>query len=554
MLTDLRFKYFTKEDYEEWDRRESKITALRKATYKIAENERYLIQPAPAESGGDFVITPFSPEANEQIKKLALEIDQLENEYYNHIARKYDGHTADIIKDIKIIINDVTYEDFMRSYVTSFVVDKSAIKEHLPESTTEADLERRALQIQSRFRKELESYTGARDFLARSMVEYLLKALDYHGINRAKANSIIEKKAREWFPLEKFPLIRQGTATNILSKMVPNQKGNTTIDRITGTAKVIAPAGNATLTIPDFVSRAGFRTSTHQLLDALVLELTQKGAKVPIVSISLEQYMNQRGLKDQKEARKQVKADLQELFDAKFSFQEKRKNGAQDYHDIRIIDSQGIRKGVITVSFGTAFYSILLSYPLMPYPSQLWRLDNKRNPNSYYLLRRIAEHRNMNDGKKNADIIAVKTLLAAAPFLPTYEEVKNSDRMFRRRIIERFERDLDALESSFTWHYCHSNNTPLTDAELDTMDYELFESLNINVQWIDYPDQTERHERQAKKIEAAKSKAEKPAPKKKAGSGTSKGSTARKGSGRSSGTKKGDGSAPKRRSSTPKKT
>ena len=538
MLTDLRFKYFTKEDHEAWNARAKERTLLLERNGRIA---------------GDGSPVKLSEEEAKAFIDADNRISELYKADYEHIFSKYEGHTEDIIKDIRFIINDVTYEDFTHIHVNAFIVDRSAIKEHLPEEYTEADIERRAEQIENKVRKSLESFEESIIFLSQ-MVDYLLKALDHYKISKTKANSIIEKKARQWFPIEKYPLIRQGTATNILTKIVPNQKGNTTIDRITGTAKVIAPTGNATLTIPDFVNRAGFRTSTHQLLDALVLELTQKGAKMPIVSISLEQYMNQRGLKDQKEARKQVKADLQELFDAKFSFQEKRKNGAQDYHDIRIIDSQGIRKGIITVSFGTAFYSILLQYPLMPYPTQLWKLNNNSNPNSYYLLRRIAEHRNMNDGKKNADIIAVKTLLTAAPFLPTYEEVKNSDRMFRRRIIERFERDLDALEESFTWHYCRSNNTPLSDAELETMDYKLFESLNINVQWVDYPDQTARHERQAKKIEAAKSKAEKPAPKKKAGSGTSKGSTARKGSGRSSGTKKGDGSAPKRRSSTPKKT
>lgn len=546
MLTDLRFKYFTKEDFEEWHQREQEERLLKEKKLRVSEK----------------LSVPISPNVLDELTAISRREAELDDEYYAQIARKYKGHTGDIIKDIKIILNDVTYDDFMRSYVRAFTVDKSVIKETLSGGSTktggttetELELEKRASEIQAMLKEEFESYKGARKFLTHSMVDYLISALEYHGISTAAAYNLIEKKARQWFPVEKYPLIRQGTATNILTKIVPNQKGNTTIDRITGTAKVIAPTGNATLTIPDFVSRAGFRTSTHQLLDALVLELTQTGAKVPIVSISLEQYMNQRGLKDQKEARKQVKADLQELFDAKFSFQEKRKNGAQDYHDIRIIDSQGIRKGVITVSFGTAFYSILLSYPLMPYPSQLWRLDNKKNPNSYYLLRRIAEHRNMNDGKKNADIIAVKTLLAAAPFLPSYDEVLKTDRAFKRRIIDKLERDLDALEESFTWHYCHSNNTPLSDAELETMDYKLFESLNINVQWVDYPDQTARHERQAKKIEAAKSKAEKPAPKKKAGSGTSKGSTARKGNGRSSGTKTGNGSTPKRRSSTPKKT
>lgn len=299
-----------------------------------------------------------------------------------------------------------------------------------------------------------------------------------------------------------FSTIRQGTATNALTKIKPSTKRNTIIDTITGTATITQ--GNLSITIPDFTKLTGFRTSTYQLLDALTVALTETGAKSPAVALSLEEYMKKRGLKDKKEARKQVTDDLETLFNATISFKEKRKKGQeQDFHDIRIIDSKGIRKGIITVTFGTAFYNILLGYPIMPYPAQLWELNSKRNPNSFYLLRKIAEHKNMNVGKKNEDIIAVKTLLAAAPYLPSYEEVMNTDRAISRRIIEPFERDMDALEDTLTWTYCHSNNTPLTDEELSSMSYDTFISLLIKIDWKQYPDQTARLERKAERIEQA---------------------------------------------------
>lgn len=300
-----------------------------------------------------------------------------------------------------------------------------------------------------------------------------------------------------------FSTIRQGIATNTLTKIKPSTKRNTIIDTITGTATITQ--GNFSITIPDFTKLKGFRTSTYQLLDALTVALTETGAKSPAVALSLEEYMKKRGLKDKKEARKQVTDDLETLFNATISFKEKRKKGQeQDFHDIRIIDSKGIRKGIINVTFGTAFYNILLGYPIMPYPAQLWELNSKRNPNSFYLLRKIAEHKNMNVGKKNEDIIAVKTLLAAAPNLPSYEEVMNTDRAISRRIIEPFERDMDALEDTLTWTYCHSNNTPLTDEELSSMSYDTFISLLIKIDWKQYPDQTARLERKAKRIEQAK--------------------------------------------------
>ena len=299
-----------------------------------------------------------------------------------------------------------------------------------------------------------------------------------------------------------FSTIRQGTATNALTKIKPSTKRNTIIDTITGTATITQ--GNLSITIPDFTKLTGFKTSTYQLLDALTVALTETGAKSPVVALPLEEYMKKRGLKDKKEARKQAKDDLETLFNATISFKEKRKKGQeQDFHDIRIIDSKGIRKGIITVTFGTVFYNILLGYPIMPYPAQLWELNSKRNPNSFYLLRKIAEHKNMNVGKKNEDIIAVKTLLAVAPYLPSYEEVMNTDRAISRRIIEPFERDMDALEDTLTWTYCHSNNTPLTDEELSSMSYDTFISLLIKIDWKQYPDQTARLKRKAERIEQA---------------------------------------------------
>lgn len=300
-----------------------------------------------------------------------------------------------------------------------------------------------------------------------------------------------------------FSTIRQGTATNALTKVKASTKRNTVIDPITGTATITQ--GNLSITIPDFTELTGFKTSTYQLLDALTVALTETGAKSPVVTLPLEEYMGKRGLKDKKEARKQAIADLETLFNATISFKGKRKRGQeQDFHDIRIIDSKGIRKGIINVSFGTTFYNILLGYHIMAYPAQLWTLNGKRNPNSFYLLRKIAEHKNMNVGKKNEDIIAVKTLLAVAPNLPSYEEVMNTDRALNRRIIEPFERDMDALEDTLTWAYCHSKNTPLTDEEISSMSYDTFASLLIKTDWKQYPDQTARLDRKAERLEQAK--------------------------------------------------
>ena len=309
-------------------------------------------------------------------------------------------------------------------------------------------------------------------------------------------------------PIERrkdFSTIRQGTSTNALTKLRATEGKGLTIDQITGDATI--KNGNFILTIPKYEQLTGLKTSTYQLLDAITVALTESGAKSPTVILPLEEYMKRRGLKDRKEAKTQAKADMEILRGASFSWEEKRGKKVESYAFVNLADSGEIRRnGDIVFTYGNTFYNILLGYSVMPYPAQLQTLNSKRNPNSYYLLRKIAEHKNMNIGKKNENIIAVKTLLSVAPFLPTYEEVMETGRQLDQRIIKPFERDMDALETTLSWNYCHSLDQPLTDEELATMSYATFEELLIHTEWRNYPDQTARLERKAEAVAKAEKK------------------------------------------------
>ena len=108
----------------------------------------------------------------------------------------------------------------------------------------------------------------------------------------------------------------------------------------------------------------------------------------------------------------------------------------------------------------------------------------------------------MNYFKNNADTISVKALLDNMPGIPSYEEVATSDRDYNRRIIKPFEDSLDALVDAgiFTeWHYCHTNDTPLTDSELQELNYDIFITLNIRIIWQNYPTLPERTKPKPKK-------------------------------------------------------
>lgn len=372
--------------------------------------------------------------------------------------------------------------------------------------------------VYSQFAKKFSSVEEMEAYKEKAQQEATERAIENGAVvipptSSRVAPSILPTDEREKSP---FSTIRQGTATNTLTKLRATEGKTAVIDKITGTATVTK--GNFTLTIPNYTSLAGLKTSTYQLLDLITIELTQSGAKTPSVVIPLSAYMERRGLKDRKEAKNQVKADLEVLRQASITGEEKRGKNTQAYSFVNIADSGEVkRNGDIVFTLGQTFYNMLLGYPIMPYPVQLLALNNKRNPNSYYLLRKLAEHKNMNIGKKNEDIIAVKTLLASSPYFISYDEVMRGNRNVQDRIINPFERDMDALEDTLTWTYCHSNNTPLTDEELSSMSYETFIALLIKTDWKQYPDQTARLERKAERLEQAeKAKRKKTTKKKKA--------------------------------------
>lgn len=294
--------------------------------------------------------------------------------------------------------------------------------------------------------------------------------------------------------------ILQGKATNALTKARPT-KLNTQIDKITGDATI--KSGDIVLRIKHYNN---LRTSTYQLLDAITETLAETGRRSNVIELPITEYMEKRGLKDRKETRKQVEEDLEILYNISASLTESRNGKEQNFLDMRICDAKGIKNGIISFSFAPTFFSLIKGYAVMYYPEPLYKINGKRNPYSYPLGRRIAEHKNMNAGKKNEDVIAVKTLLKACESLPKKKNLKS--RQYKQLIIEPFERDLDALEDVFSWEYCHRNETPLTREELTDFNYETFENALILVHWKNYPDQAKRLEAQQARIDEAKAAAQ----------------------------------------------
>lgn len=298
-----------------------------------------------------------------------------------------------------------------------------------------------------------------------------------------------------------YCMIRQCVITNLLSMLKAN-KENIKVD-LNGKATIVR--GDLTLTVKNYQNLVGLRASSFQLLDMLIAEATKNGVSQNLeIKLPLRKYMEMRGLKNLKEARNQVNDDLDLLYNLSIHFDQKNdddkpRRRSANYADMRIITTKGIVNSVIFVTLNTNFYSMLQKSPVMLFPTLLWKFNNKYNPNSYYLLKKISTHKNMNYGKKNEDIISVQTLLNSTPILLTYEKIKQGNRNINDRIIEPFERDLDACSDYFTWQYCHKGNTPLSDEELQQLNYFNFANCLVKVNWKTYPNQ-KRLERKKERL------------------------------------------------------
>ena len=431
-------------------------------------------------------------EMTEKYEKEILKIKKLLEENINNvntvkIQKKISEIEKSIEKSAEKFKNELKrnmeyYENHipaLKSFLTSTI--NSLIYELATNKEEAKDIINNNAKIRKYILSNIKPYL---EILKKNDTEEYKHTLEFITVAIRNKEEIIKQEKNKLDELS-FCKIRQGTATNTLSSIISNKKKKTSeiFDDI-----AIVKKGEFSAEILNHSKITGIRTSTHKLLDEFMNCFTEGNQKNLIVSLPLSTHMQIRGLKDERKARQQIKEDLATLSNIQFSFTQKIEGKPQNFFNIKIIGSHGIENSIIKASFDSAFYNIILKYPFMSMPRSFFALSDKNNPNSYHLGRRITLHKNMNYGKKNEDIISVRTLLEACPNLADYEEIRKKKQQYTQKIIDPFERDMNALEEELTWEYCHSNGTPLTEEELENFNYDIFINLLIKVHWKHYPD------------------------------------------------------------------
>ena len=397
---------------------------------------------------------------------------------------------------------------------------------------------------------ERNFYSAVR-FLILETVSIQISAYYYYRFGNSEIIKLAEQKATEWYEMPQ-PYISEWYEIPPDSPKKGTVKRNSFIEHLLNTnnptflttrqtrAMNDYPSrakegdnmnfdifGNANITDGDYLCNiveydklANLRPSVKQALFLLVSIFTFSGAKSLEDNLTLDDYMTIRGLKDKKTARKRFEEDMNLILNSTVSYDREIKRKDKD-GNLKITKSRiggfnllqdwhwaDNKKNQIVFKFTEMFFKILQHSTIMPLPTLYYKINSQNNPASCDFLLKIALHKNYNIGDLNENIISVATLLNSTRSIPTKEMVEDLNRNTVARIIEPFERDMNALQEIFDWHYCHphSGGKELTDEELENLDFDTFSKLMIKIDWKDYPDQTERLERQAKRIEENKEK------------------------------------------------
>lgn len=314
---------------------------------------------------------------------------------------------------------------------------------------------------------------------------------------------------------EKYKKFLQGTVTNTATTISKKTKPSITNDGENIYDQTGKGGGVVILTNPN---EHELSLASSQLLDVITLYLTEKlpyGAsdqsltKFLDCDLPVEDYLKYRGLKDKNQAVKEIKKDLDTLFNvtmhAEIKRNRRRKNKDTGEYEIkeviekskiRIIDEEpdGEIRDYAHFHIALSFARYLVHSQIMAYPLPI--LLSAKNKNIYYIGKKLAEHYNINQFKKqktkDKNYIGINALLAYTPEIPTFEEEEAKKKNYRERCIEPLVKTMEALvEAGIVdkWHFTNSKKQELNIENLTQyrLSVEEWKKYLVYFELKDYP-------------------------------------------------------------------
>lgn len=299
-----------------------------------------------------------------------------------------------------------------------------------------------------------------------------------------------------------FAPFLQGQMTNAFTAI--NKKSKHTVDE--ESQQWLFPVdelGSGTVVLEN-ANKNELTLSSAKLLDTITLILTEilpyKGSDEKLsnyldFNLDVYKYMQLCGLQDKNQTVKQLKKDLQTLFNSSTTAKIIRhigKKEVEEIQDIRFIDEKphGQIREVAHIHIALSYARYLAHNQIMQYPLKI--LLTSKNPNTYYIGKRLAELFNMNQGKTNEDSINIENLLKFTPNIPTLEEEKGKGRHYRERCIQPLENTLDELQQIgflSEWYFMKADKQMIPNEELHawSVGYNDWKQLYVHFVIKDYP-------------------------------------------------------------------
>jgi hypothetical protein len=220
------------------------------------------------------------------------------------------------------------------------------------------------------------------------------------------------------------------------------------------------------------------RVSLYRMIDCLLHKFVSNFDLQKTVTLTLKEYMQLCNLSDTKTARKQLKDDLQIWYNCSMSYTLDTSSQDKSYPQMRLCqDHNDIKNSILSFTLGDKFFDMLKSRSMhrMLLPVIVLQSNPMKNPNSYFLGKKIFIYYRSNFNKNRKTIISVKNLLKNCPNLKNWKTVKNKSQL----IQSPFERDMDFLSPQIKWYYCKSGGVKYTEEELTTFSFKEFTNAYI---------------------------------------------------------------------------
>ncbi len=223
--------------------------------------------------------------------------------------------------------------------------------------------------------------------------------------------------------------------------------------------------------------KAGFSTSDFRTL--LLVEnilLTKEAKENAPAYMYLDRYMEVCRIKDRKFAKTSMERALTILSVTAF------KVNSTKFTSFTPVIKQAIwnkERKRAEITLNELFIEEYEKYPVCYMSKHSLALNAHNYPNSLYFSYKITNHKQMNLGKTNENIISVKTLIENSDLPQENERIK----AINQKIVEPFERDMDALEKDFSWEYVDKDNNILEKEKRPHTNYNEWLSRNIKITW-----------------------------------------------------------------------